>query len=69
MSFNGGNTMANIVTAKEVGKYLKLTGSTIYKLALTGEIPGFRVGKSWRFDMDEIIKTIQAVEKSKRELD
>jgi excisionase family DNA binding protein len=69
MSFNGGNTMANIVTAKEVGKYLKLTGSTIYKLALTGEIPGFRVGKSWRFDMDEIIKTIQAVEKSKRKLD
>jgi DNA binding domain, excisionase family len=61
--------MANIVTAKEVGQYLKLTGSTIYKLALTGEIPGFRVGKSWRFDMDEIIKTIQAVEKSKRKLD
>ena len=61
--------MANIVTAKEVGQYLKLTGSTIYKLALTGEIPGFRVGKSWRFDMDEIIKTIHAVEKSKRKLD
>lgn len=61
--------MANIVTAKEVGQYLKLTGSTIYKLALTGEIPGFRVGKSWRFDMDEIIKTIQTFEKSKRKLD
>ena len=61
--------MANIVTAKEVGQYLKLTGSTIYKLALNGEIPGFRVGKSWRFDMDEIIKTIQAIEKSKRKLD
>ena len=69
MSFDRGNTMANIVTAKEVGQYLKLTGSTIYKLALTGEIPGFRVGKSWRFDMDEIIKTIQAFEKSKRKLD
>jgi hypothetical protein len=45
MSFNGGNTMANIVTAKEVGKYIKLTGSTIYKLAFPGEISGFRVGK------------------------
>jgi excisionase family DNA binding protein len=50
--------MANIVTAKEVGQYLKLTGSTIYKLASTGEIPGFKVGKSWRFDMDEIIRVI-----------
>ena len=58
--------MANIVTAKEVGQYLKLTESTIYKLALTGELPGFKVGKSWRFDMDEIIRIIDAVKKSKK---
>ena len=50
--------MANIVTAKEVGEFLKLTDSTIYKLAATGEIPGFRVGKSWRFDMEEIIRMV-----------
>jgi len=50
--------MANIVTAKEVGQYLKLTDSTIYKLAATGEIPGFKVGKSWRFDMEEIIRMV-----------
>jgi excisionase family DNA binding protein len=58
--------MDNIVTAKEVGRYLKLTGSTIYKLASTGEIPGFKVGKSWRFDMDEIIKVIHSGKKTKR---
>ncbi len=58
--------MANIVTAKEVGQYLKLTESTIYKLALTGELPGFKVGKSWRFDMDEIVKLINTVKKLKR---
>ncbi len=58
--------MANIVTAKEVGQYLKLTESTIYKLALTGELPGFKVGKSWRFDMDEIVKLINRVKTSKR---
>lgn len=51
--------MANIVTAKEIAKYLKLTESTIYKLASTGELPGFRIGKSWRFDMDEILKRIK----------
>ena len=48
-----------IVTAKELGQYLKLSESTIYKLAATGEIPGFRLGDSWRFDMDEILQTIQ----------
>jgi excisionase family DNA binding protein len=56
--------MANIVTAKEVGHYLKLTESTIYKLASSGEIPGFRVGKSWRFDMEEIIKCINSEKKN-----
>jgi excisionase family DNA binding protein len=50
--------MANIVTAKEVGQYLKLSESTIYKLAASGEIPGFKIGDSWRFDMEEILKMI-----------
>ncbi|MBI5607163.1 MAG: helix-turn-helix domain-containing protein [Deltaproteobacteria bacterium] len=58
--------MATIVTAKEVGHYLKLTESTIYKLALSGEIPGFRVGKSWRFDMEEIIQRIDSAKKTKK---
>jgi excisionase family DNA binding protein len=51
--------MENIITAKEVGQYLKLSESTIYKLASSGEIPGFKVGDSWRFDMEEIQKMIE----------
>ena len=58
--------MANIVTAKEVGHYLKLSESTIYKLAASGEIPGFKIGDSWRFDMDEILKVIQQSQKGLR---
>ena len=56
--------MADIVTARELGRYLKLSESTIYKLASCGELPGFKVGDSWRFDMEEVIK---AIRKSKRE--
>lgn len=55
--------MANIVTAKDLGKYLKLSESTIYKLTLEGELPGFKIGDSWRFDMDEILKLIKKVRK------
>lgn len=51
--------MANIVTAKELCDYLKLSDSTIYKLALNGELPGFKIGDSWRFDMDEVIEQIR----------
>ena len=56
----------NIVTAKEVGQYLKLSESTIYKLAASGEIPGFKIGDSWRFDMDEILKQIRGAKKKAR---
>jgi len=52
--------MPNIVTAKEVGHYLKLSESTIYKLAAQGSLPGFKIGDSWRFDMEEVIKLIHA---------
>lgn len=55
--------MANIVRAKEVGQYLKLSESTIYKLAATGEIPGFKIGDSWRFELDEIQKMIRESKK------
>ncbi len=59
--------MENIITAKEVGVYLKLSESTVYKLASSGEIPGFKVGDSWRFDMEDIEKMIrQSKEKTQR---
>jgi excisionase family DNA binding protein len=48
----------NIVTAKEISQYLKLSESTVYKLASAGELPGFKIGDSWRFDMDLIISMI-----------
>ena len=56
--------MGNIVTAKELSQFLKLSESTIYKLASQGELPGFRVGDSWRFDMEEVLRVIK---KSKKE--
>jgi excisionase family DNA binding protein len=55
--------MGNIVAAKELSQFLKLSESTIYKLATTGELPGFKIGDSWRFDMDEIT---EAIKKAKR---
>jgi excisionase family DNA binding protein len=57
-----------IVTAKELGQYLKLSESTIYKLASNGEIPSFRLGDSWRFDMEEILLAIRGA-KNKQDLD
>jgi len=54
--------MSKIVTAKEVGQYLKLSESTIYNLPPAGN-PRFKIGDSWRFDMEEIFSLIRGAKK------
>jgi excisionase family DNA binding protein len=44
----------DIITIKEVADYLKIKEKTAYALAAKGEIPGFKVGGSWRFDKKDI---------------
>lgn len=43
-----------ILTLKEVAKYLKLTEKTAYRLASEGKLPGFKVGGSWRFKESDL---------------
>jgi excisionase family DNA binding protein len=51
--------MATIVTPKELAQYLKLSGPTVCKLAKQGVLPGFKIGDSWRFDLDEVSEMIE----------
>ena len=39
---------------REVASLLKINEKTAYKLAAKGDIPGFKIGGSWRFDKGEI---------------
>jgi len=50
----------NILTAREVATYLRLTITTVYNLAASGELPGFKIGKSWRFAEGEVMERIAA---------
>lgn len=43
-----------ILTIKDVSEYLKVNERTIYRLAASGELPGFKVGNSWRFKQSEL---------------
>lgn len=45
-----------ILTLKEVAKYLKIAEKTAYRLAAEGKLPGFKVGGSWRFRKDDVEK-------------
>ena len=48
--------MEKIMTAQELAHFLKLSESTIYKLVSSGENPGFEIGDSWRFALEETQK-------------
>jgi excisionase family DNA binding protein len=50
--------MPDIMTTKELARYLKLHGITVCKYAAQGKIPAIRIGRVWRFDKDAIDRWI-----------
>ena len=55
---------SEFLTAEEVAEYLRLPLSTVYKLVQDKRLPGFKVGKHWRFRKDSIQKWIKDQEQS-----
>ena len=54
---------SEFLTAEEVAVYLRLPLSTVYKLVQDKRLPGFKVGKHWRFRKDSIEKWIKDQER------
>jgi excisionase family DNA binding protein len=46
--------VAYLISAKELASYLGINEMTVYKHANSGALPGVRLGKLWRFDLDKI---------------
>lgn len=57
----------NILTMKELSKYLKINEKTAYKLTASNKIPAFKVGGAWRFRKKEIDAWIEEQCKAKGE--
>ena len=55
---------AEFLTAEEVAEYLRLPLSTVYKLVQDKRLPGFKVGKHWRFRRETFEQWIKAQEKN-----
>jgi excisionase family DNA binding protein len=43
-----------VMKIKDLAEYLKLHPSTIYRLVRGNAIPAFRIGRDWRFNLEEI---------------
>jgi excisionase family DNA binding protein len=50
--------VSEIMTTREIAKYLKLHEITVCKYAAEGIIPSVRIGRVWRFDKETIDKWI-----------
>ena len=51
-----------VFTVQELAVYLRMKPLTIYKHALSGKLPGFRVGSHWRFKKATIDSWIETQE-------
>ena len=45
---------AKVMTLEEVSRYLHVHPSTVYRLLKRREIPAFRIGSDWRFNIEAI---------------
>jgi excisionase family DNA binding protein len=45
---------AKVMTVNELSDYLRVHRSTIYRLLKKGQIPGFKIGSDWRFNVEVI---------------
>lgn len=48
----------DILTIDDVAAFLKAGKRTVYRLAANGEIPGFKLGGTWRFRRSELDRWI-----------
>ena len=43
-----------VLTVKDLCEYLRVHPSTIYRLLKAGQLPAFKVGSDWRFNLEAI---------------
>jgi excisionase family DNA binding protein len=48
------------MTVREVAAFLNVDEKTIYRLVIRGELPGFKVLGSWRFQMSDLASWIDS---------
>lgn len=58
--------MDDALTIQGVAQKLNVSPTTAYRLAQSGAIPGFKVGRIWRFWPEEVEKAIRDQDPWKR---
>jgi excisionase family DNA binding protein len=56
--------MVKVLTLEEVANYLRVHPSTIYRLLKKRQLPAFKVGSDWRFNLDSIDRWRSSAERA-----
>lgn len=57
----------HVMTVHEVSEYLRMSESTIYRLANNGKLPGRKIGGSWRFSQNELDRWVKQPPRKNKE--
>ena len=57
--------LPELLDVKQVASYLKLHEVTVLSFARRGKLPGFKVGREWRFRVDDIRSWLEKREQGK----
>ncbi len=60
MKRNGAKPQEQIMTLREVAKYLGLHAMTVYKLTREGRMPAAKIGGQWRFKRDVLDEWLES---------
>ena len=59
------NETPSILTLENVAEYLRVHPSTIYRLLKKRQLPAFKVGRDWRFNLESIDRWRTDAERSR----
>jgi excisionase family DNA binding protein len=57
---------ARMMNLRELSDYLRVHPSTVYRLLKRNQIPAFRIGSNWRFNIETIDEWFAQLENSQR---
>jgi excisionase family DNA binding protein len=63
--YDAKNERVRILTLENVADYLRVHPSTIYRLLKKKQLPAFKVGRDWRFNLESIDRWRTDAERSR----
>lgn len=58
--YRGGMTTERLLTAQQLADHLQVSYATVVNMANTGDVPAFKVGRAWRFSLEQVLSALSA---------